>query len=197
MKKSPDGAYYELKKEGLGLLEGLSEEDLIDIFYADESRVCENGYVPYGWQFSDEKVGIKVQRGQFVNIFGMISRDNRFVFETSQGKGNSDFVIGVLDKFVESVAKPTVIVLDNASIHKSTAFTAKMKEWEQKNLFIFYLPPYSPHLNICERVWKELKARWIRVQDYADFHTLKLRIMEVLSNIGIDFSINFQKFEHS
>lgn len=197
MKKSPDGAYYALKKEGLGLLEGLSEEDLIDIFYADESRVCENGYVPYGWQFSDEKVGIKVQRGQFVNIFGMISRDNRFVFETSQGKGNSDFVIGVLDKFVESVAKPTVIVLDNASIHKSGAFTAKMKEWEQKNIFIFYLPPYSPHLNICERVWKELKARWIRVQDYADFHTLKLRITEVLSNIGIDFSINFQKFEHS
>jgi transposase len=197
VKKSPDNEYYTLKKEGLSLLEGLSEEDLIDIYYADESRVCENGYVPYGWQFADETVGIKVQRGKFVNIFGMISRDNRFVFETSEGKGNTEFVVNVLDKFVESLTKPTVIVLDNASIHTSAQFKEKIQEWEKKDLFIFYLPPYSPHLNICERVWKELKARWIRVQDYADFQTLKLRIMEVLANIGIDFLIDYQKFEYS
>ena len=81
-------------------------------------------------------------------------------------------MVNVLDKFVESLTKPTVIVLDNASIHTSAEFKEKMQEWEKKDLFIFYLPPYSPHLNICERVWKELKARWIRVQDYADFQTL-------------------------
>ena len=78
MKKSPDSEHNTLKKEGLSLLEGLSEEDLIDIYYADESRVCENGYVPYGWQFADEEVGIKVQRGKFVNIFGMIVRQAHY-----------------------------------------------------------------------------------------------------------------------
>ncbi len=177
------------------MLESLSEDELIDIFYGDESRVCETGYVPYGWQFPDEEVSIGAQRGQFINIFGMISRDNRFVFETSQGKGNSEFVINVLDKFAQDLKKPTVLVLDNCSIHKSAEFKAKIGEWQDKNLFIFYLPTYSPHLNICERVWKELKARWIRVQDYIDFQALKDRVLYVLDNIGNEFLIDYSEFK--
>jgi transposase len=188
---------YELKKEGLKLLEMLSEDDLLDIYYGDESRVCENGYIPYGWQFPWEDVVIGSQRGNYVNIFGMISRDNRFVFETSQGKGTSDFVINIIDKFAQNLSKTTVIVLDNCSIHHSAAFKKKAEEWQEKDLFIFYLPPYSPHLNICERVWKELKARWIREQDYIDFQTLKERILFVLQNIGNEFNINYSNFESS
>jgi transposase len=185
---------YELKKEGLKLAEKLSEDDLIDIYYGDESRVCENGYVPYGWQFPGEKVVIGSQRGKYINIFGMISRNNDFFFETSEGKGTSEFVIQALDKFVQTLSKPTILVLDNCSIHKSAAFKEKAKEWEEKNLFIFYLPPYSPHLNICERVWKELKARWIRTQDYADFQTLKERVLFILDNIGKLFNIDYSDF---
>ena len=30
----------------------------------------------------------------------------------------------------------------------------------------FYLPPYSPHLDIIERLWKEIKARWLNEKDY-------------------------------
>lgn len=197
MKKKPDEELYALKKEGLRLLEELSEADLLDIYYGDESRVCQNGYVPYGWQFPWEEVAIGSQRGKYVNIFGMISRDNRFVFETCEGKGNSEFVINVLDKFVKNLKKFTLIVLDNCSIHKSAQFKAKVKEWEDKGLYIFYLPPYSPKLNICERVWKELKARWIRADDYIDFQTLKQRVLFVLENIGSEFNINYSKYKSS
>jgi len=197
IKKKPNSEYYELKKEGLKLLEELSEADLIDIYYGDESRVCENGYVPYGWQFPDEKVGILAQRGQYINIFGMISRDNRFFFETTQGKGTSEFVINTLDKFAQTLSKKTVLVLDNCSIHKSKEFMAKIDQWQEQNLFIFYLPPYSPHLNICERVWKELKARWVRVQDYVDFQTLKLRVLHVMQNIGKLYTIDYADFKFS
>jgi transposase len=195
VKKSADSDFYEIKKEGLKLLESLSEQDLIDIYYGDESRVCENGYIPYGWQFPWEEVTIGSQRGSYVNIFGMISRDNRFVFETSEGKGTSEFVINVIDKFAQNLSKTTIIVLDNCSIHKSAEFKMKAKEWQEKNLFIFYLPPYSPHLNICERVWKELKARWIRTQDYADFQTLKQRLLFILQNIGKLFNIDYSQME--
>lgn len=142
-------------------------------------------------------MAIGSQRGKYINIFGMISRNNDFFFETSEGKGTSEFVIQVLDKFVQTLNKPTLLVLDNCSIHKSAAFKQKAKEWEEKNLFIFYLPPYSPHLNICERVWKELKARWIRTQDYADFQTLKERVLFVLDNIGKLFNIDYSEFKSS
>lgn len=197
MKRKPNSELYSLKKEGLALLEKLSEDDLIDIYYGDESRICENGYVPYGWQFPDEEVVIGAQRGRYINIFGMISRDNRFFFETTNGKGTSEFVINTLDKFVETLTKPTVLILDNCSIHKSEEFVKKLEQWQDKNLFIFYLPPYSPELNICERVWKEMKARWIRAQDYADFQTLTLRTLFVLDNIGNLFNINYSDFKSS
>lgn len=127
----------------------------------------------------------------------MITRDNRFFFEATQGKGTSEFVINTLDKFAQTLTKKTVLVLDNCSIHKSKAFMAKIDEWQELNLFIYYLPTYSPHLNICERVWRELKARWIRTQDYLDFQTLKCRVFHVMENIGKLFTIDYSDLKTS
>ena len=65
--------------------------------------------------------------------------------------------------------------------------------WAKRQLFIFYLPPYSPHLNIIERLWKEIKARWIQIKDYDTddqlFYTTKL----IFNAIGKDLKINFKK----
>jgi hypothetical protein len=40
---------------------------------------------------------------------------------------NSDVIIDVMEEFCESLDNPAVVVLDNASIHKSEAVTAKME----------------------------------------------------------------------
>jgi len=32
-----------------------------------------------------------------------------------------------------------------------------IKLWQNRGLYIFYLPSYSPHLNIIERLWKEMR----------------------------------------
>jgi len=69
-------------------------------------------------------------------------------------------------------SKPTVVVLDNASIHTSKKFKQCLQEWQQRNLYVFHLPPYSPHLNIIERFWKELKEGWLRPQDYTTSDSL-------------------------
>jgi transposase len=29
--------------------------------------------------------------------------------------------------------------------------------WQERGLLLFYLPPYSPHLNIAEVLWRKLK----------------------------------------
>ena len=56
--------------------------------------------------------------------------------------------------------------IDNAKVHQSKLFKQMKEVWAKKQLFIFYLPTYSLQLNIVERVWKELKERWISVDDY-------------------------------
>lgn len=53
---------YAHKKEQLMELEELAQQELIDLFYGDESHVCSEGYVPYGWQFPQESVHIAAQK---------------------------------------------------------------------------------------------------------------------------------------
>jgi len=60
---------------------------------------------------------------------------------------NTDKIISFMDSFVAQTIKKTVVILDNSLIHKSKKFIAKMEEWKEKDVLIFFLPPYSPELN--------------------------------------------------
>jgi len=178
----------------LGLLEMQSEAGRIDLFYGDESQVAESGYVPYGWVFEDEVVEIPAQRGKAVDIWGLLCRDNRFVFSTTYNTIDADFILQHLDSFSFNLQKPTVVVLDNASIHTAQKVKERLQVWQNRGLFIFYLPPYSPHLNIIERLWKELKARWITPADYISTDRLFYAVYLALATVGTDLSIAFSKF---
>ncbi|CAD5934973.1 Transposase [Planktothrix agardhii] len=85
---------------------------------------------------------------------------------------DSETVIKFLDKFSEILTKPTVVVFDQASIHTSDCFLSKLSEWEQKNLKLFWLPTYSPKLNLIEILWKFIKYEWIEVDAYASWSSL-------------------------
>ncbi|WP_232335608.1 transposase, partial [Mucilaginibacter arboris] len=67
------------------------------------------------------------------------------------------------------------------------------KMWAERGLFIFFLPPYSPHLNIIERLWKEIKARWLRPEDYLNEQQLFYSTNLLLAAIGKNLKINFSK----
>lgn len=165
----------------------------IELYYGDETQISEEGYVPYGWQFKDENISIKSANGKRINCFGMITRDNVFEYATTYETINSNFIIEQIDIFSRQIKKHTVIVLDNAKVHHSKAIKLMRKVWEKRRLFIFYLPPYSPHLNIIERLWKEIKARWIQVTDYESHDQLFYATKLILNEIGKDLRINFKR----
>lgn len=58
----------------------------------------------------------------------------------------------------QKTGKITVIVMDNYSLHKSRAVTAEILKWEAQGLYFFYLPPYSPELNLIEPEWIRVKT---------------------------------------
>ena len=72
----------------------------------------------------------------------------------------------MLETLAFSISKLTVVVLDNARVHTSKRFQEHRDVWEKRGLFIFYLPPYSPHLNLIEILWRKLKYEWLRPEDY-------------------------------
>ena len=161
------------------------------MYYGDETQVSEEGYVPYGWQHKEEDVAIESAKGSKINCFGILTRENQFKYKTTSETITSDFIIEQLDCFSFTIRKHTVIVLDNAKIHKSEKMKLMQQIWSKRNLFIFFLPPYSPHLNIIERLWKELKARWICPEYYKDDQSLYYALNLILNAIGGDLKINF------
>ena len=184
---------YAVRKEALGLLEKQAESGNIDLFYGDETRISEQGYVPYGWQFDDEDVAIEVCKGKSINCFGLFSRTNRFIYKTTPKNINADFVIEFLDELSLSISRFTFVVLDNARIHTARKVKQLLETWQERGLFIFYLPPYSPHLNIIERLWKEMKQGWLKPTDYHSADDLFYAVNRICSAIGKSLFVNFSK----
>lgn len=181
----PSPQLYQYKVERLQELENEADGGKIDLFYADESHVCTQGYVPYGWQFPGEDVFIPSQKVARLNIFGMTTRDNRYEGFTSAESINSAKLSDFLDRLsLSHRERKTVIVLDNASIHRSAMMKEMRPIWESRGLFLFYLPPYSPHLNIAETLWRILKGKWIRPQDYESTDSLFYATDRALAAVG-------------
>jgi transposase len=165
----------------------------IDLYFGDESAFSMNPKLPYGWSPQGERVKIFPLRDKKINLFGIFRPDNFSLTYESQENINSDFLIRAIDDFCRYLEKPTVLVLDNAPTHRSEKFLAAVKKWMEKELYIFFLPKYSPHLNLAETFWRKAKYEWLRPTDYASFAKFKKKIKHIFANIGLKDKIQFQQ----
>lgn len=149
--------------------------------------------VPYGWQFADEQVAMPSEIGGGVNCFALISRDNHCRARLTQETITAAFVSEELDAFSRVIERPTVVVLDNARVH-TKAVKAREAAWQERGLFVLFLPPYSPHLNIAETLWRKMKYEWLRPEDYADEERLRLSVWQALIAVGTSLFIQFSAF---
>jgi transposase len=175
-------------------LEQLSKSGLIDLYYGDESRVSLEPCVPYGWQFAGEEVFMSAAKGAGLNCFALLSRSNDLLFETTRQRITGRFIIEQFERLSFSARKTTVVVLDNARVHTSQQVQKRRPFWQQRGLFIFYLPPYSPHLNLAETLWRKLKYEWLEPADYATADGLFYRVRQALAAVGTSLKIRFSEF---
>lgn len=164
---------------------------MIDLYYADECRVSLNPVVPYAWQFADEAVWMPTSQGSGLNCFGLIARDNTLHFETITKSIDSSFIIEQFEQLSMAISKETVVVLDNARPHTAKAVQERRASWQQRGLTLFYLPPYSPQLNLAEILWRKLKYEWLRSQDYHSFEGLRYAVELALAAVGSLLNITF------
>ena len=180
--------------EGLGELERLSQAGLIDLYYGDESRVSVDPCVPYGWQFAGEEVFMPAAKGAGLNCFALLTRANALRFEVTRHRITSQFIIEQLERLSFSIKKMTVVVLDNARVHTSQQVQERRPFWQRRGLFVFYLPPYSPHLNIAETLWRKLKYEWLQPSDYLTTDGLFYQVRQALAAVGTSLKIRFSEF---
>lgn len=149
--------------------------------------------IPYGWLPVGKQTSICSQHKHVGNVFGLLSVKGNGHMHWTKKNINSEFIIQKLDQLSDQLSKPTVIVLDNAPWHTSKAVQAKIAQWKTKGLYIFYLPTYSPHLNLIEILWRKIKYEWLKPKNFESSLSLKSAVLNIFKNYGKLFNINFSK----
>ncbi|MBD2449293.1 IS630 family transposase [Nostoc sp. FACHB-152] len=187
----PDPIEYKEKSAQLTQLKQLEDEGKINLYYLDETGFCLILSVPYGWQEIGEYLTIPSRRSPRLNVLGIMNRNNHLEAYVSFQSINSDVIITCIDTFFPQVDKPTVIVVDQSSIHTSNTILDKIEEWKESGITIFELPTYSPQLNLIEILWRFIKYEWLEIDAYKDWKTFVASVEKILREFGKEYVINF------
>lgn len=88
-----------------------------------------------------------------------------------------------------------ILVMDNASYHHAK-MVQEYLESVKEQVFIFWLPTYSPELNLIERVWKHLKQVGLNNFFFGNVASLEEAVHQTFDSMNQKNStikINFQK----
>lgn len=98
---------------------------------------------------------------------------NRFEGFCTDESINDGKVVDFLDRNSSRVTKKTFVVLDNTSVPRNAIIKQMQSFREKRRLLLFYIPLYSPRLNIIEILWKVMKGMWLKPQDYTSCNALR------------------------
>ena len=77
-----------------------------------------------------------------------------------------------------------VVVMDQGSPHHAASL-ARYLEDVKEHLEVFWLPHYSPELNLIERLWKHLKASRMANVLFASFGAFTRHIAAILADFAL------------
>jgi transposase len=175
----------------LAALQKQEDQGKIALYYFDEAGFALDPTIPYAWQEPKSVIELPAMRYGRINVLGFLNRNNdlhAYMFEQSIHTG---VVIACFDAFCHTITQKTVVVVDNASIHRSEEFEDRMPYWKQHGLIIKYLSPYSPELNLIEILWRRIKYTWLPFSAYACLNALSGALEAILSQIGSEYQITF------
>ena len=77
--------------------------------------------------------------------------------------------------------RPLVMVVDNYCVHVSTLVQEALPELAAADVYLFYLPPYSPELSDIEPLWQSVKHHEMPERSHAEVRDLKRAVEEALA----------------
>jgi len=192
LKDKRDAQAFERGQRVMASLQAWALTGQCELLYFDESGFGPNPPVQYGWTpVCQTRYAQSGAHGQRVNVLGALGHDNRLIWRAYEKRIVREDVIGFLDQIAQqSHSVPRIVVLDNAGIHKGQPMAEKCRQWEQQDLYLYYLPPYSPELNRIEILWKQAKY-YCRRFLYLAGNSLRDEVHFMMQNYGKAFTINF------
>jgi len=138
-------------------------------YFMDGVHAQHNVYLDYGWIYKGDIKYIESNTGRKrININGAINADTHELIIESVKTISSDETLSLLKK-IESRHEGSTkvyVVCDNAGYYRSK----KVSEYLKGSIIeLVFLPAYSPHLNIIERVWGYFKKQVLSNKYYPRF----------------------------
>lgn len=174
-KKVPGKADAEKQTDFVKTYEELKDdlEEGDKIYFGDAAHPVHNATAGYGWMPKGQPHELKTNAGHNrLNLHGAIDPLTLDVIILQEDTIDGNAVINLLKAIQEkNPMAPTIyFICDNATYYKSKA----VQEWvERSNIEIYYLPPYSPNLNIVERMWKYFRKIVMHNVYYPTFYDFK------------------------
>ena len=163
----------------------------LDVSYFDESGFSLQSQVPYAYQPIGETLKIPSSQSQRLNVVGCFNTKNQLHAFSFECNIDADIVVACIDEFSHHLVKDTMLILDNSPIHRSEKVEAYLEQWKARGLSLYYLPKYSPELNLIEILWRFIKYHWLPLSAYLSFRSLVKAVENVLTHVGTTYQINF------
>lgn len=169
------------------------------VYFVDAAHFVQGAFLGFLWSFTRLFVRTPSGRQRF-NVLGALNAlTKELIMITNETYITSVQVCELLRKIAENSILPTTLVLDNARYQRCRIVMDLAKEL---GIELLFLPPYSPNLNLIERLWKLTKKECLYSKYYENFDlfckaiqgflaTMHLTHQEKLSSL---LTLKFQKF---
>ncbi|MEM5318528.1 IS630 family transposase [Paraburkholderia sp. JHI869] len=127
------------------------------IYFADESGLRSDYHTGTTWAPQGQTPVVETTGRRFsLNMISAVSPQGEFRFMVHDGAVTATVFREFLGRLMIGADKPVFLVLDGHPVHKARLVQDFVKA-QNGRLKLFYLPPYSPHLNPDEQVWAHVK----------------------------------------
>ena len=180
-----------------------AEEGKRAVFFIDAAHFVLAPFLGYLWCFT--RLFLKAPSGrQRFNVLGALNAiTHELITITNETYINAQSVCDLLWKISRlNLAMSITFILDNARYQRCTTVNTLAA---QLNLELIFLPPYSPNLNLIERLWKFFKKQCLYSKCYSEFANFKNAITDCLQKTHSNYkreldsllTLNFQTFNKS
>ncbi len=151
------------------------------VFFVDAAHFVMGAFLGMLWCF--ERLFLKSSSGcKRYNVLGAFSvKVTDLVTITNDAYINSDTIVDLLIKLKKEYTDITLtLVMDNARYQRCAKVT---EHAEVLGINILFLPPYSPNLNLIERLWKFTKKKCLYNRYHETFCDFKEAIDDCIDKV--------------
>ena len=171
------------------------------VLFMDAAHFVHGAFLAAVWCFTRLFIPSPSGRKRF-NVLGAVNAVTKEILTfTNEAYINAGCVCSLLVQITRQYGQvPITIVLDNARYQKCKLVQAYAAILD---IELLYLPSYSPHLNLIERLWRFVKKECLYAKYYQDFADFKQAIEKCIETASTEhkgrletlLSWNFQSFE--